>query len=713
MREVTSMSNSDYPDIRYLFEPRSIAVIGASRDPGKIGYKVVENIVAGGYKGRIYPINPGGDDIMELPAHESVDSVEGEVDVACIVVPAHKVFSAVESCARKRVKHIMIITSGFSEVGNGAEERKIVAFARQNGMRIMGPNMFGLYSSSSSLNATFGPRDIRAGGVAIITQSGALGLAMIGKTSVENIGLSAICSVGNKSDIDEADLLEYLVPHEDTKVILMYIEGVRQGERFIRALKKATQVKPVVVVKSGRSKRGAAAAASHTGSLAGADNIFDAIMRQCGALRAETVKEAFDWSSFMSNNPLPDGQETVIITNGGGIGVMATDASEKYGVPLYENMGILKEIFSPVTPDFGSMKNPIDITGQAQSVHYDAALDAALSCEDIHAVIALYCETAVFDATQLPAMIKNSYDKFRKERKPILFSLFGGENTERCVTELSREHVPVYSDVYEAVSPLGAMYAYRRHLAQYDAAVDTFDLDVNAINAIVAGARSEERYFLLTSEAQEIMKIADIQIPRTMIARSLTQAVAASHRTGYPVVMKVVSKDIIHKSDAGGVALDLVNEKEVIDAYEAIMRSCRAHVPGAHIEGVEIAEMVSPGTELIAGAKIDPSFGPIVMVGLGGIYVEVMKDVAFRACPLNRSEVLSMIEQIRSYPLLLGVRGEKTKDIGSLVDIILRLGYIADRCRGISDVEINPVMVYNQGMGSKAVDVRILLSKDQ
>jgi len=707
------MSKNNYPDIRYLFEPRSIAVIGASRDSGKIGSKVLENIMAGGYEGRIYPVNSTGGELMGLQAYDSVEAVEGDVDVASIVVPAHRVLSAVESCARKKVKFLMVVSSGFSEVGNMVEEKKIALFAREQGMRIMGPNMFGLYSASSSLNATFGPKEIRAGGVAIITQSGALGLAMIGKTSVKNIGLSTICSVGNKSDLDEADLLEYLVPHEDTKVILMYIEGVKKGEKFIGALKRATQVKPVVVVKSGRSKRGAAAAASHTGSLAGADNVFNAIMMQCGVLRAETIKEAFDWCSFMSNNSLPDGQETVIITNGGGIGVMATDASEKYGVSLYDDPAMLKKIFSPATPEFGSLKNPIDITGQAQSIHYDTALDAALHCDDIHSAVALYCETAVFDAEKLPVMVKNNYEKFRKSKKPILFSLFGGENTERCVTEMSKEQVPVYGDVYEAVSPLGAMYSYRRYLANYVEAVDTVDFDVDAVNLIIDRARSEKRYFLLTDEAQEIMKIARVPIPKTVIVRSLVQAVNVSREIGYPVVMKVVSKDIIHKSDAGGVALDLVNEKEVIDAYEAIMRNCKAKVPEAQIEGVEVTEMVSAGTEIIAGAKIDPSFGPIVMVGLGGIYVEVMRDVTFRAHPLNRGEVLSMIEQIRSYPLLLGVRGEKTKDIGSLVDIILTLGSIVQKCRGITDIEINPVMVYEQGAGAKAVDVRILLSKDE
>jgi acetyl-CoA synthetase (ADP-forming) alpha subunit (EC 6.2.1.13)/branched-chain acyl-CoA synthetase (ADP-forming) alpha subunit (EC 6.2.1.-) len=303
------MPKKDYSDIKHLFEPKSIAVIGASRNQGKIGYQIVENIVSGEYTGHIYPVNPGGGKILDLHIYEDIEIIDDEVDVACIVVPAKYVFPAVESCARKGVKYLLIVTSGFSEVGNISEERKVAHYARKHGMRIMGPNMFGLYSSTASLNATFGPKEIKSGNVAIITQSGAIGLAMIGKTYVENVGLSAICSVGNRCDLDEADLLEYLIPHEDTKVILMYIEGLTEGEKLIKTLKRATQTKPVVVVKSGRSKRGAAAAASHTGSLAGADNIFDAIMRQCGALRAETIKEAFDWCSFISNNPIPPGMK--------------------------------------------------------------------------------------------------------------------------------------------------------------------------------------------------------------------------------------------------------------------------------------------------------------------------------------------------------------------------------------------------------------------
>ncbi|RPJ37997.1 MAG: acetyl CoA synthetase, partial [Deltaproteobacteria bacterium] len=384
------MSES-YADIRYLFEPQSIAVIGASHDTTKIGFKVVQNIIQSGYRGQIFPINPQGGEVLGLRAYRSVEEIKEEIDVASIVIPARFVFDAVKTCARKKVKYLTIISSGFSEIGNNEEEKRIVTFARQNGMRVLGPNIFGIYSAEASLNATFGSSNVIPGGVAIITQSGALGIAMIGKTAVESIGLSAIVSVGNKTDVDESDLLEYLIQKPRTKIILMYIEGVRAGEKLIQTLKRVTEKIPVVVIKAGRSERGAIAAASHTGSLAGSDEIFDAIIRQCGVIRAESVEEAFNWCKFLSNNPPPPGENTVIITNGGGIGVMATDACEKFGVKLYDDTNALKEAFAPVTPDFGSTKNPVDLTGQAGAVQYDSALSEALKNDQIHAVIALYC----------------------------------------------------------------------------------------------------------------------------------------------------------------------------------------------------------------------------------------------------------------------------------------------------------------------------------
>ena len=699
-----------YADIRYLFEPQSIAVIGASHDTSKIGFKVVQNIVQNGYGGQVYPVNPQGGEVLGLKAYRSVEEIDGEIDVASVVIPARFVFDAVKSCARKKVKYLSIISSGFSEIGNNEEEKRIVTFARQNGMRVLGPNIFGIYSAEASLNATFGSSHVIPGGVAIITQSGALGIAMIGKTAVENIGLSAIVSVGNKTDVDEADLLEYLIQNQRTKIILMYIEGVRDGERLIQTLKRVTEKIPVVVIKSGRSERGAIAAASHTGSLAGSDEIFDAIIRQCGVIRAESVEEAFNWCKFLSNNPPPPGENTVIITNGGGIGVMATDACEKFGVKLYDDTNALKETFGAITPDFGSTKNPVDLTGQGGSAHYNSALSEALKHDQIHSVIALYCETAVFDAQNLAQMISHNDEEYKKQRKPLVFSVFGGERAETCLVGLKRTNVAVYGDVYEAVACLGAAYAYYRYREERSLESAQAEIDQTAIDRVLTGALREGRTFLLANEGQAVMRAAGILIPKSTIAHSLDEAVKAAEGIGYPVVMKVVSRDILHKSDAGGVALDLVDKNEVIDAYQAILRNCRAYKAEAAIDGVEVSAMVKAGTETIVGARRDSTFGPIIMFGLGGIYVEVMKDVAFRALPIDRKEVMSMVKQIRAYPLLLGVRGEEKKDVDSVVDTIIKVGTIIQKCKLISDIEINPLVVYENGKGVKAVDVRILIS---
>ena len=697
--------------IRFLFEPRSVAIIGASHDRGKIGFAVLRNILSGGYCGAIYPINPAGGEIEGIPVRRSLQEVEGEIDVAVVTIPSPLVFAAVKDLCRHNVKNAILISAGFSEIGNLEEERKITDYANEHGMRILGPNVFGIYSSSSNLNATFVSGNIPRGHLAMITQSGALGLTLVGQASVEHIGLSAIVSVGNKSDIDESDLLDYLYRHEETHMVLIYIEGIRNGEKFIAALKKTTRVKPVVIIKSGRSQRGAMAAASHTGSLAGSDDLFDAIARQCGALRAESTREAFNWCKFITNNPLPRGENTVIITNGGGAGVMATDACEKYSVPLYDDAEDLKQIFTPVIPSFGSAKNPVDVTGNASLADYTKAFDAALQSENINTVVGIFCETAIVPADHLKEMVETNVQRYRQKGKLIIFSLFGGEKTSQYEIEARRRGLPVTDDVYDAISTLGAGYRYNRYAVDLPDEEADVTMDFGAIDEIVRNAAAAKRYFLLAHEAQKIMEIADIPIPVTMNATTLEAAITSADSVGYPVAMKVISKDIIHKSDAGGIALGLDNRKEVVAAYEAIMRNCRAHVPHAVIEGVSISEMVRPGVEIIIGARRDVIFGPTVMVGLGGIYVEVMKDVSFRALPLDQKEIQTMVKEIRSYPLLLGVRGEAMKDINKLVEAIIKISAIIRRCKGITDIEINPLVVYEVGMGAKAVDVRILLSK--
>ncbi|PKK85771.1 MAG: CoA-binding protein [Thermoplasmata archaeon HGW-Thermoplasmata-1] len=708
------MTQANKPDIKYLFEPRSVAIIGASHSKGKIGYKMVENIVYGGYKGKIYPINPKGGEMLGLRAYTGLDEVEGDIDMACIVVPAKYTFDAVRECARKNVKYLVVITSGFSEIGNRDEENQIVEFAKENGMRVLGPNIFGIYSAGGKINATFGPKDIMEGGVSIITQSGALGIAMIGKTKAENIGLSSIISLGNKADVDEADLLEYLVNEERTKVIMMYIEGIKEGERLICKLKEITRKKPVVVIKSGRSKRGAMAAASHTGSLAGADEVFSSIMTQCGVLRAESIEEALNWCKFFTEIPAPKGENCVIITNGGGIGVMCADACEKYGVELYDDIKTMKDAFADAVPPFGSLKNPVDLTGGAAIEDYERCIRAALNHKNIDSIICLGCEAAVFDVDKLPDMTESIF-KDKRNLKPIVFSFVGGSRLEEKIGEMRRRGIPVFPELYSGVSCLGAAYRqfrYSKAQVEPDAVVD---IDADTINEVIRGARADDRTFLLAHESSRVMEAAGIIMPQSRVARNLDEAVKYAESIGYPVVMKVVSKDIIHKSDAGGVALDLDNKEEIIDAYQAIMRNCKAYKADALIEGVEIAEMVNikAGVETIIGARIDGSFGPTVMFGLGGIYVEVMKDVTFRSFPLTHREAVKMVSEIKSYALLLGVRGEKKKDINEVVNTILKVGAILQKCSDISDIEVNPLIVYEEGKGAKALDARILLTKSK
>ncbi len=699
--------------MKKLFEPKSIAIIGASTNPKKVGYKILNNIVSVGFAGKIYPINPNADEILGQKVCSSLENIKDEIDMASIVLPAKLVFEALKACAKKNIKVVTIISSGFSEVGNLEEERRIHSFAVENGIRMLGPNIFGHYSAKVSLNATFGPTNIPKGNVAIITQSGALGVAMIGKTAVQNIGLSSIISVGNKSDIDEADLVEYLVEQDDTKSILMYIEGIQKGERLVNVLKEATKKKPIVVIKSGRSKRGAIAAASHTGSLAGADEIFDAIMRQCGVLRAENIQQALDWCKYLSKAPIPAKENTVIITNGGGVGVLTTDACEKYNIRLFDDTSYLNTLFSSVTHGFGSTKNPIDLTGEASSVEYEHALDVALKDKQIHSVLALFCETAMIDAESLSNMIKNVYNRYEKKKKPIIFSIFGGEMTENVISVLTKENVPVFRDVYDAVSCLGASYIQYRHAQIIVEDERVPKVSIPKISKIVDSALHDGREFLLANEGQELLNIAGLPGPKSGIARNIGQAVDIAEGIGYPVVMKVVSRDILHKSDVGGVLLDLDNKEEVLDAYQTIIHNCKAYKANAIIDGIEIVEQVKPGTEVIIGGRRDKAFGPIIMFGLGGIYVEVMKDVSFRALPISYRETRLMVEEIKSFPLLLGVRGEPRKDIEKIINTIYRVGYILQKCPKITDIEVNPLMVYEQGSGVKAVDIRVMLSENE
>ncbi len=454
------------PNIQALFRPNSIAVIGASEKPGKIGYAVMKNLVEYGYEGKIYPVNIKGVEIeingRKFKSYKSILEVPDEVDMAVIVVPAKFVPQVVEECGQKGVKVLPIITSGFGELGPEGKkvEEQLVETAHKYGMRILGPNIFGVVYTPDKLNATFGPTDVMPGNLALISQSGALGIALMGWTILEKVGLSAVVSIGNKSDIDDADLLEFFKEDENTKAILIYMEGVKDGRKFMETARKVSKTKPIITIKAGRSERGAKAAASHTGSLAGADKIYDAVFKQSGVLRALTIGEAFDWARTLSNLPEPEGENLVILTNGGGIGVMATDAAEESGLHLYDKLDELR-VFSKHMPPFGSYKNPVDLTGMAGAEWYEGAIRDALAHPEMHSIAVLYCQTAVLDPRDLAKIVIREYNESGRN-KPLVVAIVGGIEAKEAIDMLNEEGIPAYPEPERAIKSLAALYRWSR-----------------------------------------------------------------------------------------------------------------------------------------------------------------------------------------------------------------------------------------------------------
>ncbi|MFP4001459.1 MAG: acetate--CoA ligase family protein [Candidatus Natronoplasma sp.] len=699
-------------DLEGLFDPESIAVIGASRKEGKIGYTLLKNIKESGYKGEVYPVNPKGREVLGEEIYESIEDLPKGVDLAVIVVPAKIVKDSIHKCGEKGIKHAIVISSGFSEIGNVEEEEEMVEEAKKYGMRVLGPNVFGIYSAKSDLNATFGPSEVQKGSIALLSQSGALGIAMIGKTAQQFLGLSAIVSIGNKADIDDIDLVEHFSDDEETDVIMIYMEGLKNGREFMDKIEELPDDKTVVVIKSGRSDKGATAVASHTGSLAGSDKIFSSAFEQCGVHRAEDLREAFNWSRVFSTSPLPTNDNTVVVTNGGGIGVLSADAAEKYDVKLLDDQTRLKETFEDAIPSFGSTKNPIDITGQAGKEEYERAMRKAFESEETGAVVGLYCETGTADPWEVAEAIKEVYDEYG-DKKCSVYTFTGGKEVLDCVQWLRKHKIPAFTDTYECISALGALFDKKRYLERKEEEEEEIELDIpdDKIKEKIKEIKDEGRRTLLEDEAREILDMAGIPVVEGKVVNSIDRAVKVAEEIGYPVVMKVVSEDIIHKSDAGGIALNLENEEEVVDAYQAIYSNCRKNYPDAHISGISVAKMLEGGEETIVGGSRDSSFGPLVMFGLGGVYVEVLEDVSFRVAPISKKEARRMMGQIDSFPVLVGARGQARKDLDALADVIYRVSYLMNEIDEIAEMDLNPIKAFKQGEGCRAVDVAINLKK--
>lgn len=710
---ITPAMSPQHLSLKGLFNPSSLAVIGASHKEGKIGYILLNNIISSGYQGRVYPVNVNGGTALGMDFFTSLEELPEDIDLGIIIIPAKHVGEALEGCGRKGIKHVIIISSGFSEIGNADMEEELINIAEGYGIRILGPNVFGVYSSVADMNATFGPTHITKGNIALISQSGALGIAMIGMTAEQHLGLSSIVSVGNKSDIDDMDLIDYFSRDDVSDVIMIYMEGLPKGRKLLEKVRELPQEKTIVVIKAGRSEKGATAVASHTGSLAGSDKIFSAAFQQAGILRAKDLRQAFDWSRLISSTVLPEREKTVIITNGGGIGVLAADAAEEYGVPLLDDQTFLYEIFKDSIPPFGSTKNPVDLTGQAGRKEYERAMRAALESQEVGAVMGLYCETGITDPMDTARVIRELYHEYR-EKKPMVFTFSGGEFVNECVSWLRKEGVPAFVETDDAVSSMGALFRRKRYLDKMKKmrAREVPDMKKDEINEVIAEVRKTGRTNLLEDEARKIFELAGIPLVPGTVVSNLDDCIKAAEEIGYPVVLKVVSEDIIHKSDAGGLMLNLENRDELIDAYQAIYANCKRKYPDAHIRGVSVAKMLKGGEEVIVGGTNDPSFGPVVMFGLGGVYVEILKDVQFRVAPVSRREAHEMIGDINAFPVLVGARGQKRKDLDALADVVFRISHLMNEVDDISELDLNPVKALDQGDGCMAVDVRITLKRE-
>jgi len=694
-----------------LFKPKSIAVIGASAKPGKIGYTVVKNLLQDKFEGSIYPINPDGGEIQGLKCYPSILDVPGPVDAAAITIPAKIVAQALEECGKKGVKGLIVITSGFSEIGRNDLEEEIVQIAHKHKMCILGPNIVGLLSNSGKMNASFAPYLPLPGKGSLVSQSGALLIAIDAATYLRRIGFDKLISIGNMSDVDIADTIEWLNDDENTACITLYIEGLKDGRRFMEVSRKAR--KPILALKAGVSAHGAAAAASHTGSLAGAAKVYGAAFQQSGIVEVSDLDNLFDRSLALSLQPPMKGDNMLIITNGGGVGVLATDAAEKYGIPLKFAPSDVQVEMKTHMPDFGSAKNPVDLTGMAGCDWYHTTTKFSYAHPWVDGLVLLYCETSLTDPVDIAKSIEQGIKDSGVEGKPIIVSFIGGEKSLNGIRYLVEHGIPAYTAPDIAINAMAALREYARIkeiLAEPAEALNGVDRQaaINTINQV----RADGRNTLTEIEAKEVFAAYGLPITPTSLARTEEDALRIAREFGFPVVMKIVSPDILHKSDAGGVKVNIRSEEGVKEAYAAILKNAKAYKADAKIHGIAVQEMAPFGTEVILGSINDGTFGPTMMFGLGGIFVEVLKDVTFRVAPVSISQAKRMIGEIRGAPILSGVRGEKPRDRRALAETVSRYSMmIIDLANEISESDANPVLVYEEGRGIKVVDARIILKK--
>ncbi|HUW19720.1 MAG TPA: acetate--CoA ligase family protein [Sedimentisphaerales bacterium] len=694
-------------DLESFFNPKSVAVVGASRQKGKVGHEILTNIIKAGYGGKVFPVNPQADVIEGLKCYPELESIGQAPALVIIVVPAKAVPPVMQQCARVGVRAAIIITAGFKEVGKeGRElEQQIIRIAKQGGIRIIGPNCLGVIVPANKLNASFGADLPATGTIGYLSQSGALLTAILDMANSSGIGFSKLVSFGNKADVNELDIIKAFGSDPDTKVIAGYLESITDGNAFVREAERISHSKPILLMKSGGTAAGAKAASSHTGSLAGSEAAYEAGFERAGIIRCNSIRQQFGLARAFAAQPLPTGVKVAVITNAGGAGIIAADAIEREGLAFANLSPETTEKLAAKLPAAANLLNPVDVLGDALADRYEFALDVVIRDPDVDIVLVLLTPQAMTDAAGAAEAIVKVAQK--SSAKPILACFLGADKVEKGVNILREGNIPHYDSPHSAVTAIKVMTDYVRWRSRPKRVVKLFPVNRRKVEAIVERHLRQGVREIPESESKEILEAYGFVTPKGSIAATAEQAVNIAHQLGYPVVLKIWSPDILHKSDVGGVRLGLNSPGEVMDAFDLMMYRIPRKLPDANILGVLVQEMCKGGKEVILGTKRDPHFGPLMMFGMGGTMVEVLKDVSFYLAPLTAEEAGQMLINTKTYKMLEGVRGEEGVDIAVIAEGLQRLSQLVTEFPQIQEMDINPYVVGPEGTTPIAVDARI------
>ncbi len=694
-----------------LFQPRAVAILGASRKPEKVGHAFVANLLRSGFGGTIVPVNPQAGEILGLKCYPSLEAYGGPIDLGIIVVPPAAVKDAIQSCIRAGARYVTVITAGFKEVGadGAALERELVELCRSQGVRLMGPNCLGILNTHHRMNATFAPTVPPPGNISVISQSGALCVAILDWAAQQRLGMAKVVSIGNKADLNEADFLQALAEDPATAVIAGYLESITDGNKFLRIAEEAASRKPVVILKVGVTQAGAKAASSHTGSLAGADIAYGAAFKRAGVIRAENFESLFDYALAFASQPLPAGNRVAVITNAGGPGIMAADAAETLGLKMVQPGERTRARLREVLPAAAAVNNPVDVIGDATPERYLQALALLQEDPEIDALVVVVTPQNMTQPPVLAQQLAGAHDR----KKPLLTAFMGGEAVAEAKNVLMAAGIPNYPSPERAMHALRAMCDYAAWRRRPPRIVTRFPVNRRRVDRILQMQIRSGQAQVGEVEAKEILRAYDFNILDGQLARTADEAVEVAERIGYPVVLKISSPDILHKSDFGGVRINLANAEQVRDAFDLMMLRIQRRAPHAHIRGAYVEKMGQRGREVILGMTRDPQFGPMLMFGLGGIFVEVMKDVTFHLAPITAQEAMQMLRGTRSYALLRGARGQAPVDLEAIAAALQRISQLATDYPQILELDINPFIVGPVGVEPYVADARMTLRLPQ